>query len=102
MKIQIDIKAVDFEELWINSMEWKNNDWQKQPGRFSPSPIFSWAYVYWFDNYAALKMAEGFISSLSKNYATHLDQNTGDWVILTNYASPCHLRKSVRKAVVSA
>jgi hypothetical protein len=43
-------------------------------------------------------MAEGFLSSLGKNYATHSDENTGDWVILTNYASPCHLRKKLVNA----
>ena len=98
MKIQIDLKAADFEQLWINSMEWMNLDWQKQSDRFDPSPLFSWQYAYWFDNYAALKMAEGFLSSLGKNYATHSDENSGDWLILTNYDSPCHLRKKLVNA----
>ena len=98
VKIQIDLKAADFEQLWINSMEWLNQDWQKQADRFDPSPLFSWKYAYWFDNYAALKMAEGFISSLGKNYAIHSDEGTGDWVMLTNYASPCHLRKTLVNA----
>ena len=98
MKIQIDLKAADFEQLWINSMEWQNNDWQKQADRFEPNPLFTWQYAYWFDNYAALKMAEGFISGLGKNYALHSDEGTGDWVMLTNYASPCHLRKTLVNA----
>jgi hypothetical protein len=95
MKVQIDLKAADFEQLWTNSMEWMNLDWQKQADRFDPLPLFSWQYAYWFDNYSALKLAEAFISSLGKNYAIHSDEGTGDWVILTNYASPCHLRKSL-------
>ena len=98
MKIQIELKAVDFEHLWINSMEWSNNDWQKQSDRFEPKPLFTWAYAYWFDNYAALKLAEGFIAGLGKNYAIHSDENTGDWVMLTSYASPCHLPKTLVNA----
>ena len=99
MKIQIDLKAADFEQLWINSMEWNSNkDWDKQALRFDPIPLFSWHYAYWFDNYAALKMAEGFLSSLGKNYAIHSAEGTGDWLMLTNYASPCHLRKKLVNA----
>lgn len=98
MKIQIDLKAVDFEHLWIQSMEWQNNNWQSQASRFEPTPLFSWQFAYWFDDYAALKMAEGFINGLGKNYAIHSDENTGDWVMLTNYASPCHLRKTLVNA----
>jgi len=93
MKIQIDLKAADFEQLWINSMEWMNQDWEKQADRFDPKPFYSWKYAYWFDNYAALKMAQGFINAVGSNYAIHSDEATGDWVMLTNYASPCHLRK---------
>jgi hypothetical protein len=98
MKIQIDIKAADFEQLWSNSMEWMNQDWEKQADRFDPSPFFSWQYAYWFDNYSALKLAEAFVNALGKNYAIHSDEGTGDWVMLTNYASPCHLRKKLVNA----
>jgi len=98
MKIQIDLKAADFEQLWINSMEWKGQDWEKQVERFEPAPLFSWQFAYWFDNYVALKLAEGFINILGKNYSVHSDENTGDWVLLTNYASPCHLRKTLVNA----
>ena len=93
MKIQIDLKAADFEQLWVNSMEWMNGDWQDQANRFEPTPFFSWHYAYWFGNYSSLKMAEAFINGLGKNYAIHSDEVLGDWVMLTNYASPCHLRK---------
>jgi len=74
MKIQIDMKAADFEQLWL-------------------APLLTWKYAYWFDSYAALKMAQGFISAVGSNHAIHSDEATGDWVMLTNYASPCHLRK---------
>ena len=95
MKIQIDMKAADFEQLWSSSMLWKNQDWQVQADRFHPNPLFTWTYAYWFDHYAALKMAEGFISSLGKKFAIHSDEGTSDWLMLTNYASPCHLRKTL-------
>jgi hypothetical protein len=42
MKVQIDIKAADFEQLWINSMQWMNQDWESQEDRFDPKPLFSW------------------------------------------------------------
>jgi hypothetical protein len=93
MKIQIDMKAADFEQLWLNSMEWNGQDWDKQVDRFEPAPLLTWKYAYWFDSYAALKMAQGFISAVGSNHAIHTDEATGDWVMLTNYASPCHLRK---------
>ena len=93
MKIQIDLKGADFEQLWTNSMEWMNQDWEQQADRFDPKPFYSWKYAYWFDSYAALKMAQAFINAVGSNHAIHSDEATGDWVMLTNYASPCHLRK---------
>jgi hypothetical protein len=98
MKIQIDVKAADFEQLWNNSMEWMGQEWEKQADRFDPKPFYSWHYAYWFDNYSALKLAEAFVNALGKNYAIHSDEGTGDWVMLTNYASPCHLRKKLVSA----
>ena len=67
MKIQIDIKAADFEQLWINSMEWNGQDWEKQIDRFEPAPLLTWKYAYWFDNYAALKMAQAFLNVMGSN-----------------------------------
>ena len=89
MKIQIDLKAADFEQLWTNSMEWVNQDWQKQVDRFDPSPLFSWKYAYWFDNYASLKMAEAYLNGVGSARGlseTHSDES-GGWVLLTNYPS---------------
>jgi hypothetical protein len=98
MKIEMKLTAADFERLWINSMKWMGEDWEKQEDRFDPKPFFSWHYAYWFDNYAALKLAEAFISTLGKNYAIHSDEGTSDWVMLTNYASPCHVSKRLVSA----
>ena len=89
MKIQIDLKAADFEQLWNNSMEWVNQDWQKQEDRFDPSPLFSWKYAYWFDNYASLKMAEAYLNGVGSARGlseVHSDE-AGGWVLLTNYPS---------------
>ena len=98
MKIQIDLKAADFEQLWSNSMEWNGQDWEKQLDRFDPAPLFTWKYAYWFDNYAALKMAQAFLNVVGANQAIHSDEGTGDWLILTNYISPCYIKKSLVSA----
>ena len=45
MKIQIDLKAADFEQLWINSMQWTGQEWEKKAERFEPAPLFSWQYA---------------------------------------------------------
>jgi hypothetical protein len=95
MKIQIDLTAADFERLWDNSMKWHDYNWQDQAERFEPRPDFNWQYAYWFDNYAALKMAEGFLTT--DECKIHSDE-AGGWVLLTNYASPCYLRKTLVSA----
>jgi hypothetical protein len=95
MKIQIDLTAADFERLWDNSMKWRDYNWQDQAERFEPKPDYKWLYAYWFDNYAALKMAEGFLTA--DECKIHSDE-AGGWVLLTNYASPCHLRKTLVNA----
>jgi hypothetical protein len=95
MKIEIDLTAADFERLWVNSMRWQGINWEEQAARFDPLPEFSWTYAYWFDEYAALKMAEGFLSA--DQCSIHSDE-AGGWVILTNYASPCHLRDELVSA----
>jgi len=87
MKIEINMTDVDFERLWVNSMAWDGQGWEAQADRFDPKPNFTWRYAYWFDDYASLKMAEGFI--WPRLSATHSDE-AGGWVLLTNYASPCH------------
>ena len=90
MKVEINIDPMDFEMLWDNSMKWRENDWEKQIGRFDPKPSFLWKYAYWFDTYSALLLAQAFLKG--KASGTYSDE-VGGWVILTNYASPCHMRK---------
>jgi hypothetical protein len=63
-KVQIEIDAEGFEYLWSNSMKWQGIDWFKQASRFSPEPVnFDWKFVYWFDKYTDLVIAEGFFKS---------------------------------------
>ena len=93
MKIQIDINAADFEQLWSNSMQWRGQDWEKQADRFNPMPLFTWKFAYWFDNYASVKIAQAFLNSVGSMQGSskiHSD-DVGGWVLLTNYVSPCWL-----------
>ena len=101
MKIEIDMTAADFERLWINSMEWRGygKDWKEQPDRFDPKPTYSWRYSYWFDSTINLMMAKAFLNASNARFMEHVDNwDDGSWVILTNYASPCHLRKELVSA----
>ena len=94
MKIQIDINAADFEQLWSNSMEWQGQDWEKQSDRFDPLPSFTKKYAYWFEDYVSLKIAEAFVS-LTSGYSIHSDEATASWVLLTDYESPCYIKVKV-------
>ena len=90
-KIQIELDDEGFEHLWISSMAWKGTDWKKQEARFDPKPNYDWKFVYWFDNYASLKMGEAYLTAINEEYATHSDEE-GDWILLSNFASLCHKR----------
>jgi len=101
MKIEIDMTAADFERLWINSMEWRGygKDWEKQTERFEPNPSLNWTYAYWFDSAISLVMAKAFLLAANVEFSEHLDSWDDDsWVLLTDYASPCHLRKELVSA----
>jgi hypothetical protein len=88
-KVQIELDEQDFERLWINSMLWNGVDWEKQEERFIPKPSFAWKFAYWYDDYSALKMGESYLKAINEDYAIHSDEE-GDWVIVSNFASPCH------------
>jgi hypothetical protein len=99
MNIQIDVTPADFEGLWINSMKWRDNSWRDQTDRFDPKPTYNWKYSYWFDSTINLVMAKAFLVASNADFAEHIDNwDDGSWVILTNYASPCHLRKELVSA----
>ena len=88
--VQIEIDAEGFEHLWSNSMFWNKSDWESQEERFIPEPAFNWLLAYWFDDYASLKMGEGFLVAIGEQYSIHIDDSSASWVLLTNFASPCH------------
>ena len=87
--------AADFERLWVNKMQWEAYDWEEQADRFDPKPEFSWRWAYWFDDYAALKMAEAFITS--DDCSVHSDE-TGGWILLTNYPCSCQAQRELVSA----
>lgn len=92
-KVQIEIDAEGFEYLWSNSMKWQGIDWYKQADRFTPTPEnFNWQYVYWFDKYTDLVIAEGFLNAINQDFTRHSDEVEG-WILLTNFVSPCHVGK---------
>jgi hypothetical protein len=94
MKIEIQINATDFERLWVNSMQWRGQDWEKQAHRFDPMPVFTWKYAYWFDNYASLKIAQAYLNGVGNARGLseiHSDES-GGWVLLTNYPSTSWLK----------
>ena len=91
--VQIEIDAEGFEYLWSNSMKWQGIDWFKQASRFSPEPVnFDWKFVYWFDKYTDLVIAEGFLKAIRAPFSRHSDEVEG-WIILTDFTSLCHMGK---------
>ena len=91
--VQIEIDAEGFEYLWSNSMKWQGIDWYKQADRFTPEPEnFNWQFVYWFDKYTDLVIAEGFLNAINQDFTRHSDEVEG-WILLTNFVSPCHVGK---------
>lgn len=91
--VQIEIDAEGFEYLWSNSMKWRGIDWHKQADRFTPKPTnWEFQYVYWFDKYTELVIAEGFLKVLGWDFARHSDEN-GGWIITLGFPSPCYVGK---------
>ena len=91
--VQIEIDAEGFEHLWSNSMKWQGVDWNKQAKRFTPKPLnFDWKFVYWFDKYTDLVIAEGFLKAIRAPFTRHSDEQ-GGWIIVTDFGSPCYMGK---------
>ena len=90
IKVEIELDATGFEQLWDNSMAWKGTDWAAQDGRFEPMPNYSDTWAYFFEGYLNAVVALGFIKATGESATLHSDE-TGGWLIVTNYASPCHL-----------
>ena len=91
--VQIEIDAEGFEYLWSSAMHWHGIDWFKQASRFTPEPVnFDWKFVYWFDKYTDLVLAEGFLKAIRAPFNRHSDEVEG-WIILTDFGSPCFMGK---------
>ena len=88
--VQIEIDAEGFEHLWGNSMKWQGIDWKEQAARFTPEPVnYDLKWVYWFEKYTELALAEGFLKAIRAPFNRHSDEE-GGWLIVTDFASPCH------------
>jgi len=90
-KVEIELDANGFEYLWDNSMAWAGTDWASQDGRFSPMPAYNYKWAYFFEDYINAVVAMGFIKGQGESATLHSDE-VGGWLIVSNYASPCHLK----------
>jgi hypothetical protein len=90
-KVEIELDALGFEHLWDQSMAWAGTDWAAQDGRFEPMPNYTDKWSYFFENYLHAVIALGFLKGVGEKATLHSDE-AGGWLIVTNYASPCHLR----------
>jgi len=89
-KIEIKLDAQQFEYLWDNSMAWAGTDWAAQDGRFEPMPNYMSKWAYFYDTYLNALISMSYLDAVGQSATLHSDE-TGGWVIVTNYASPCHL-----------
>lgn len=75
----------DFTHLICNSTRW--GKWAKeQEGRFLPTPKYTWKFVYWFDNFLSMKVAQAYIGDESL-WSCHVDEcsDNCNWVLLTDF-----------------
>lgn len=73
----------DFKHLICNATTW--GEWAKeQEGRFLPIPKYTWKYVYFFDHFLSMKVAQAYIGD---ECSCHFDECSDDsrWVILTDF-----------------
>ena len=89
--VEIELDANGFEHLWDNSMAWAGSNWEAQDGRFNPMPENNFTWAYFCENYINAVIAMGFLKTTGERATLHSDE-AGGWLIVTNYASPCHLR----------
>jgi len=83
--LQMDVK--DFEALSHTYMAF-NKSWDKQirAGRFTgiqSNPGYS--VIYWFDNALALIIAKSYLTSIGQSFKDLYDNNSDDYVIVTNF-----------------
>ena len=83
--LKMDVK--DFEALSNTYMAF-NKSWDKQirAGRFTgiqSNPGYS--VIYWFDNALALIIAKSYLTSIGQSFKDLYDNNSDEYVIVTNF-----------------
>ena len=84
----IEMDDIDFIHLWANSMNWRENDWTSQDGRFHPMPSYvKFDRIYWFENMAELILARSYLKTLGIEYSQHFDDadDQPSFVLLTDF-----------------
>jgi len=90
------ITTTDFENLTINSMNWKEyaTDWQLQEGRFEdiayseafqPEVDYEFARAYWLQDYSSVMFAKAFLEAFDFTYRVYYDNADDTYMITTNY-----------------
>lgn len=86
VEFTIKMSSEDFEYLYETSMNWKDQDWATQDGRFTPMPNYTqWQRAYWFDDRVSFILATSYLNHLKIEYDETLDDNQNQFVLLTNY-----------------
>jgi hypothetical protein len=89
VKVELHLNDVYFEYLWDSSMAWQGTDWAAQDGRFEPMPDYSKKWAYFFDEFTSALIALSYLESRGEVATLHSDE-TGGWLIVSDFASPCH------------
>ena len=89
VKVDIYLDDVYFEMLWDNSMAWQGTDWAAQDGRFDPMPDYSKKWAYFFQEFLPAITAFSYLESKGEAATIHTDES-GGWLIVSDFASPCH------------
>ena len=90
------ITAGDFEQLTINSTNWKQYeaDWKLQEGRFEdidfseafqPDVDYDFARAYWVQDYPAVLFVKAFLEAFNFTYRVYYDTADNTYMITTNY-----------------
>ena len=88
-KIEIELDAEGFENIWDNSMAWGGTDWAAQDGRFDPMPDYNFEWAYFYASYLSALISISYLKSIREKATLHSDE-AGGWLIVTNFMSPCH------------
>ena len=89
VKVDLYLNDVYFEYLWDNSMAWAGTDWAAQDGRFDPMPDYGMKWAYFFTEFINAVTAHGYLVAQGHKATLHTDES-GGWLIVTDFASPCH------------